>query len=717
MRSIFDTFERRWAGAATLAWLALGLVGLIARAYVIKHSLGCNDMTTWVDFAHLVHDHGLGYAYENEPTFNHPPLMGLMASSLLALSTRTGVRYEVLFRIPSFLADLLSAVVIHAVVRRRSPRRAAPAFALFLLNPVSIAVSAFHGNTDAICVAFTLLAAALVEGGWPAAGGLALGASMNVKLVPVLVVPLIASRLPRVRPLVRFVVGLALGAVPFVPVLVGHGESFYLHVLAYRSNHDQWGITGLLFQLSEAPHVGEIFGHLENRWLGLGTKAILACCVLLGAVNLAKRRWTSSEMVACGFAIFLFLTPGWGVQYLAYLAAPLFAVRLVPALLYSWTAGAEAALLYYTSWNGSAEPYYAWIPPRHPAGVQSLGYLTWATTLYALLVIVDLPALARTSMIQWARDSRVPGFRARALEWLFQRRAEDDSTALGDVLRDSVRRQHDQGVECWRAATRQRYGRHPESAASLYQAACVRFAHAFLLVADGGKLAVTTPPDEAFDRIERSAAARGWHPPRAFEVARRACADPAEGSGASVDALHAATRWLASLVDVRSPLEIRATRLARILIVTIVTLYSAAAVLSPKNLAAHKPVTASSVALGTSAEGAVDEDDWSAFGFHSGVEDSPQIRIDLERVFLVRRVRVIGRGDCCFDQSVPLALEASNDGVRFHEVARRTAPFGQVDPWLVAGPPFDARYVRLRTLRRSVLVLSEVQVYGDPQGP
>lgn len=71
-----------------------------------------------------------------------------------------------------------------------------------------------------------------------------------------------------------------------------------------------------------------------------------------------------------------------------------------------------------------------------------------------------------------------------------------------------------------------------------------------------------------------------------------------------------------------------------------------------------------------------------------------------------------GRADCCYDQSVPLALEASNDGAHFRRVAVRWQPFSQSEPWLIEPPSLAARFVRFHTLRDSVLVLSEVQVFG-----
>ena len=88
--------------------------------------------------------------------------------------------------------------------------------------------------------------------------------------------------------------------------------------------------------------------------------------------------------------------------------------------------------------------------------------------------------------------------------------------------------------------------------------------------------------------------------------------------------------------------------------------------------------------------------------------------IDLGRNVAITRVKVYGRGDCCFDQSIPLAVETSMDGVTYTKIGERTEQFSQFSPWVVKPTSVVARYVRLRTLRNSVLVMSEVEVYGDP---
>jgi hypothetical protein len=135
--------------------------------------------------------------------------------------------------------------------------------------------------------------------------------------------------------------------------------------------------------------------------------------------------------------------------------------------------------------------------------------------------------------------------------------------------------------------------------------------------------------------------------------------------------------------------------------------------LLPKNLARHRPVLSSSRAFDTVPEAAVDGDNFTAYGFHSALEGSPWLSIDLGHPHRLTRVKIYGRGDCCYDQSIPLALEISEDGVAFREIAERTSPFSRRSPWIVEGLSTEARFVRLRTKRSSYLVLTEVEVYGS----
>lgn len=133
-----------------------------------------------------------------------------------------------------------------------------------------------------------------------------------------------------------------------------------------------------------------------------------------------------------------------------------------------------------------------------------------------------------------------------------------------------------------------------------------------------------------------------------------------------------------------------------------------------RNVALHKRTTASSAEFGTQPSDVVDGKNFGGFGYHSAEEESPWLRVDLGRSYKVREVRVFARHDCCLDQSVPMAIETSTDGEQYVAVAQRDEPFDQVDPWTITPRGISARYIRVRVLRLAVLVLSEIEVIGEP---
>ena len=58
------------------------------------------------------------------------------------------------------------------------------------MEPVRILVSGYHGNTDAVYAMLSLLAVYLLQDrNRPLLAGLALGLAINIKLIPVLLIP------------------------------------------------------------------------------------------------------------------------------------------------------------------------------------------------------------------------------------------------------------------------------------------------------------------------------------------------------------------------------------------------------------------------------------------------------------------------------------------------------------------------------------------------
>jgi hypothetical protein len=126
-----------------------------------------------------------------------------------------------------------------------------------------------------------------------------------------------------------------------------------------------------------------------------------------------------------------------------------------------------------------------------------------------------------------------------------------------------------------------------------------------------------------------------------------------------------------------------------------------------RDLAANRPWRASSalpdcdLAFNTCAGQSVN------IFFHTLEEQSPWVEVDLGAIKRFSRVIVTNRQDCCMERAVPLAIEVSTDGTAYNEVARRQDTFSE---WDAKFHPVQARYVRARALRRTLLHLEGLSV-------
>jgi hypothetical protein len=369
--------------------LGLGVLALAARVVVVTCSIGSNDMTTWREFAEQITRTSVGQVYDEHEFFNHPPLMGFLSSALYSLAEWSGVRFDYLFKAPMILADAASAALLYRGYEQREKARAALVFALFCCNPVSILITAYHGNTDSLCASLVLLAAVLMDARRAFGSGLALAAAINVKLIPVLLIVPLWSCVRDRKAALAFFAGLFLGVIPFVPYLLEHWNGFSQHVLAYRSSAKNWGITYSLYKLGSVVEVWDKACRAIARfWSAQGYLAVLAWPAIVTVLRRQVRPgWSARELAAFTLLGFLVLTPGWGVQYLVYPVALMFAVSVEHAVLYSLANGLLAFLLYAALWTGDL-PLYSNFFNGLPGAPLLFGMLVWlvvARLLYDLM--------------------------------------------------------------------------------------------------------------------------------------------------------------------------------------------------------------------------------------------------------------------------------------------------------------------------------------------
>src|SRR6266567_553656 len=354
-------------------WLALILAGAIARMALWWISIGSNDVTSWRQFGKSIAADGLAATYRNIQLYNHPPLMGLYAMQAWRLSGGDLWTFAHLLKLPGLAGE---ALILWALWRFASPQ----ASAAYAWLPAAILVSAFHGNTDCLYTALVLVAVIAFDRQLYFLAGLLLAAALNVKLIPLVLLPLVFIGSPNRRALLRLTTGLALGAAPFVVPALAAGHAMYRNMVVYNSFADNWGLLVILRAGVHIPVLGKFVAILKDAYLPAGRYFVLAAITLVALLSKFRGSRLMAEQAALGAALFLLLIPGFGVQYVIFVAPLLCLVNVPAALRWGWVSGLFIGLAYWSfripgthfaSLHSTHLPVQAWV----------IGVAAWAILL------------------------------------------------------------------------------------------------------------------------------------------------------------------------------------------------------------------------------------------------------------------------------------------------------------------------------------------------
>jgi len=266
------------------------------------------------------------------------------------------------------------------------PRSGQKPAALFLMaaSPASVMISGFHGNTDAVMIFFVLLSIFLIErrgSAWLA--GVALGMSMNIKIWPLVLLPVVFLYYPdapkRIACFAAAGATVLLGSVPYIlqePLVIAR------RVLGYGSIYGHWGISRVMDGLADLGYFRwpNTFYYHWGKFIVLGT--------IIGASFWMNRGLKKPPLfLQCGLVTFLFLTltPGFGVQYLAWLVPWVVGLGPWTAVLYYATSGIFLFLV-YNFWSHGIPWYLAdsWQVDGWRGYVIFFELLCWASVLVIL---------------------------------------------------------------------------------------------------------------------------------------------------------------------------------------------------------------------------------------------------------------------------------------------------------------------------------------------
>lgn len=332
-----------------------------------------------------------------------------------ALATTSGLPFSFLIKLPAILADLaLSGLLLAASPPGGASGVQGETLALaYMASPVTLLLSAYHGQLHTVAVAAAVLALWMVPRGAAAGAGAVLAVAASVRQhFAVVAVPL-ALTLPGPRRW-RF-----LGAAIATGLALNFGLIASAHparVLAPTWVYGAWGY-GLLLQ--QGPRLLKRLGLpsgetvavpltefiLQYGWLVplAWTALFVAACLRAERRGAPLEPWRATLVFLAGLCA---LSPGFGAQWAVWVLPFWLVVDLRSGLLYSWVAGAFLA--------GS---YWQWtLPRRH--GVESI---TAHLDLLSRAELLGIVAVAGLSLATWAlmiwaawRFSRVTPARAGA---------------------------------------------------------------------------------------------------------------------------------------------------------------------------------------------------------------------------------------------------------------------------------------------------------------
>jgi len=334
------------------------VIGCAVKLLLARTTDGTLDVAYWALFLDAYqHFGGLALYRQTQlfddrfnEVFNHPPFMIHVLRIMGALATATRIPFPFWLRLPAILADVGTVALVGGLLgRTRAARAVAVALAVLAVAPPAILVSGFHGNTDPVMVFFILLTVYLLTREQEAGGrhhtwlaGAAFGMGMNIKVVPLLLLPVLLFALPTARKRLAFLAAAgAVVAVGSLPYLLQDPVTIAARIFGYGSQYGRWGVPRVLGLLPPQ------FAWLDAFYARAGRYLVLASVV---AASWAMNRRATKPPLAlqCGLILFLFLflTPGFGVQYLAWLVPWPLEIGLWAAVLYYTTSGLFLLLVY-----------------------------------------------------------------------------------------------------------------------------------------------------------------------------------------------------------------------------------------------------------------------------------------------------------------------------------------------------------------------------------
>ena len=302
--------------------LAIFVLGFAIRIIVALSFIGSDDVPMQIH-------HGLSIQAGLSAWSSKLPIAYYAPPLALLFSQHTGFPDYAGQKLPAILGDMLAAFLLLRIATRRSSPRRWLWPAVYLLNPATVTLSAYHGNIDPLMAAAMLWALDLRWREKPVGAGTSLGLALAMKPTAILQLPALMIPLRKKESIRLAVAALGTLAAICAPFMITDPE-FGRFLASYGGAYGEWGITLLLRQLDQnvAPRLTFLpewmTGMLHAANAGMEQHGRYFLAAILAAWFLyALRRWRSldfeenARVIVATYLVFFVFATGFGPQYLS----------------------------------------------------------------------------------------------------------------------------------------------------------------------------------------------------------------------------------------------------------------------------------------------------------------------------------------------------------------------------------------------------------------
>lgn len=296
-------------------------LSILIRTFFIINGLDVADVTKLHQMAEAMLKGTNPYLLFNFSSY--PPIGLYMEAFILFLSNLMGIPFHILTKILPNLADILTTLLLYKFLRSHKVKPINASFwsLIFILNPISIMISAAHGQIDSITSLLTILAIYILSSDknkfhkfLPA---LSVGLAIAIKPNPVILLPFfLVYKKSGIKQTITFLlVSLAPAIIPLIPYLWQSPHAIIDNVFRYSGVYDlsYAGILrGILYQQN-----AQIWLPLAERMLAASKIAFILGAIFLFVFFAQARNLAKSCLVI--YLLFIGIYFGISVQYLSWI--------------------------------------------------------------------------------------------------------------------------------------------------------------------------------------------------------------------------------------------------------------------------------------------------------------------------------------------------------------------------------------------------------------